>query len=211
MNKFVVEFFGTLLLVFAIVYGYGAIEVNNTILFIAVSYMVLIFIGAPHSGAHFNPAITLANFIRGKLNASTASLYFIAQLVGAMLGAAGAAWLVSNVEQVSIPVATANLEFFPAIWSELLGSFILAFVMLQSRTIKTPINRYWYGIIMALFLGVLIYFLREFSGGSFNPAVALGVSSVKMAFWADIWLYILPTIGGGALAAFVYLIFNGKD
>lgn len=211
MNKFVVEFFGTFFLTFAIVFGHSFWSGLNSILLISISYAVLVILGASYSGAHYNPAITLAALIRGKLNGQNAFLYFVVQFFGAILGSTLGLVIISNLSDVSIPLATTNLEFFPSLWSELGGAFLLSFIMLQSRTIKTPLHKYTYGVLMGLCLGLLIYFLKEFSGGVFNPAVAIGVCSVKMALWEDIWLFLIPTIAGGALAALVYLIFNGSD
>ena len=208
MNKFVVEFFGTMLLLFSIVISYSTLNPPNSIVFVAIAYMLLIFVGAKYSGAHYNPAITIAVLIRGKITSEHAFIYMLLQLLGALIGAFLGRLIVENIDTGILPIASTELDFLQALKAELLGSFLLAFVMVQSRTIAKPVNKYIYGILMGLTLAGSIYFLSQYSGGAFNPAVGLGVCAVNMAYWSDIWLFVIPTFGAGALAALVYLIWN---
>jgi len=210
MNKFVVEFFGTLLLLFSMVVAYSSFDPPNSIIFVSIAYMLLIIVGTDYSGAHYNPAITIAVLLRGKINIENAFFYFILQSLGGLVGAYLGSFLVENMSASNMPIATIELNFLKSMGAELLGAFLLAFAMIQSRTISNPLNKYYYGMIMGLTLGLSIYFLSQYSGGSFNPAVGLGVCAVGIAYWSDIWIFIISTIAAGALAPFLYLLFN-KD
>src|SRR5438128_2795041 len=90
MNKYIAEFIGTFFLVLTIgctVVGAGTGVIAP--LAIGAALMVLIYAGGHISGGHYNPAVTLGVFLRGKLPRADVGPYWIAQLAGAFL----AAWL----------------------------------------------------------------------------------------------------------------------
>ena len=49
------------------------------------------------------------------------------------------------------------------------------------------------------------------SGGAFNPAVAVGISVMKLAAWSNIWIYLVANLAGGAVAAVVFKMLNPED
>src|ERR1700730_16913430 len=92
MHKYLTEFIGTLFLVLTIglaVHTAGALAP----LAIGASLMVMVYMGGHVSGAHYNPAVSLAVFIRGKLPALDFPIYIVAQLAGA-IAASLAAYLI---------------------------------------------------------------------------------------------------------------------
>src|ERR1700743_3153435 len=95
MNKYIVELIGTFFLVLTI--GMTVLEPNDVKytapLAIGSALMVMIFAGGHVSGSHYNPAVTLAVFLRGKCPAGDVVPYWVAQVVGAVLAAFIVVWM----------------------------------------------------------------------------------------------------------------------
>ena len=83
MKKIITEFIGT----FFLVMSAGLASGDLTVLIIGATLMVMIFAGGHISGAHYNPAVTLAVFIRGRCTLNEALGYWVAQFVAAVVAA----------------------------------------------------------------------------------------------------------------------------
>src|SRR5215204_3547679 len=83
MNKYITEFIGTFFLVLAVGFASG----EHAILVIASALMVMIYAGGHISGGHYNPAVTLAVLIRGRIGMSDALIYIVSQIAGAVAAA----------------------------------------------------------------------------------------------------------------------------
>src|SRR6266705_22795 len=99
MNKYLVEFIGTFFLVFTV--GMTVINVPRDVLVLAPIaigsvLMVMIYAGGHISGGHFNPAVTLAVWLRGKCPASDVPAYWVSQIIGAVAAATLALYLKGN-------------------------------------------------------------------------------------------------------------------
>src|SRR5438477_10354860 len=103
MPKYLVEFIGTFFLVLTIGFAVGK-EWAGAMAPVAIGtmLMVMIFAGGHVSGGHFNPAVTLAVFLRGKCPAADVIPYWVAQIAGAAL-AAGVVIFVKGTSQESPP------------------------------------------------------------------------------------------------------------
>src|SRR5947199_9424361 len=94
MNKYIAEFIGTFFLVLTIgCTGIGAGAGVIAPLAIGTALMVMIYAGGHISGGHYNPAVTLAALVRGRIGLPDAIGYWIAQLVGGLLAMALARWV----------------------------------------------------------------------------------------------------------------------
>src|SRR3954463_5175523 len=127
MNKLVVEMIGTFFLVFTIgccVIGSGAGAMAPVA--IGFALMVMVFAGGHISGAHYNPAVTLAVWMRGKCETKDLPGYWIAQLAGAALAAGAVKFL-----KAGIVVQPMNISPMPALLAEFLFTFALAYVVLN--------------------------------------------------------------------------------
>ena len=91
-----------------------------------------------------------------------------------------------------------------ALAAELLGTFALAYVVLNVATAKALDGNQFYGIAIGFTIIGCGYVLGKYSGGAFNPAVAISQSIAKFFAWEQIWIYIVGCFGGAALAAFVF-------
>ncbi len=203
MKKSVVEFLGTFFLVLtvglAVRGGAGAFAP----LAIGGVLMVMIYAGGHVSGAHFNPAVTLAAWVRGKSSASEAIPYFVAQL----LAGAAAAMLV-NFLQGGPAAQAATHALVPSLIVEFLFTFALAWVVLNSATAKGTAGNSFYGLAIGGTVMVGAITVGGISGGAFNPAVGLGVHLMGLENAQQLALYCGADLAGGfaAGAAFKALV-----
>jgi aquaporin Z len=207
MNKYIVEFIGTFFLVLTI--GCAAVlglAGNLAPLAIGSALMVMIFAGGHISGAHYNPAVTLAVFLRGKCPLADVGPYMIAQVAGAALAAAVVLFLGGNADPPPLKLVVAK-----ALLAELLYTFALATVVLNVATAKGTSGNSFYGLAIGFTVLAGAFAVGEISGGVFNPAVAIGLVIMKKMAVANIWIYLLANFVGGALAAFVFKTLNPGD
>lgn len=202
MKKYITEFIGTFFLVLAAGFASG----EHAVLVIASALMVMIYAGGHISGAHYNPAVTLAVLIRGRIATSEALVYMVSQIIGAI----AAALLVGYFKDASAEPMVLH-DKARAILAEALGSFALAYVVLNVATAKGTAGNSFYGLA----IGFTVFFagslLGSLSGGAFNPAVAIGASVIKAFDWSNLWIYIIACFGGAALAALVFKMNNHDD
>ena len=207
MNKYLTEFIGTFFLVFTIgctVMG-GAAGVIPP-LAIGAALRVMVYAGGHVSGAHYNPAVTVALFIRGKCPAGDVVPYWAAQLAGAGLAAAAALY-VTGKSPVPGPLSAVG----PALVAEFLFTFALAYVVLNVATAKGTSGNSFYGLAIGMTVMTGAFAVGSISGGVFNPAVAVGISVMGLSAWSSLWVYLVATFGGAALAAVVFKIINPAD
>jgi aquaporin Z len=206
MHKYLTEFIGTFFLVLTI--GSTGIAASPDViapLAIGSILMVMIYAGGHVSGAHYNPAVTLGVFMRGKLPASDVVPYMVAQLAGA----AAAAGLVLFFKAKTVEPFYANIPAGFA--AELLFTFALVYVVLNVATARATDGNSYFGLAIGFTVLAGAFAVGDISGGAFNPAVAVGVSMMGLFPWSNIWLYVLADLLGGALAALVFNTINADE
>lgn len=208
MKKYINEFIGTFFLTLTIVVAVNGGAGVMAPVAIGAVLMVMIFAGGHISGAHYNPAVTLAVWIRGKCTTAEMPGYMISQFLGATLAALTASFLIASKMPKE---AAASLEMYPSLSSELLGTFALAWVVLNVATTKATENNSFYGLAIGFTVTAMAYSLGGISGGAFNPAVAIGVTVAGMKQWGDIWIFLVGCFGGAAVAALAYNALVGKE
>jgi aquaporin Z len=163
---------------------------------------VMIFAGGHVSGGHFNPAVSIGVFVRGRLRRDEFVGYVIVQCLGAVLAALFARALVGGTS--SAPVA-ATWKIFTV---ECIFTFALVYVMLNVATsIATEGNSY-YGLAIGLTVVGGGFAVAHISGAAFNPAVALGASIAGTFAWSHLWAYVVAALVGGVIAAAVFLFMD---
>ena len=209
MRKYLTEFVGTLFFVLTI----GLVATPNhplAPLIIGTALMVVVFMGGHVSGAHYNPAVTLAVFLRGKLPASEVLPYIAAQVLGALAGAY-LSYLLLDRTFAPAPGATATTAM--ALMVEVFYTLLLALVVLNVATSPTNEGNSFYGAAIGATIMVAAFAGGPISGGAFNPAVATGAIVVNVlcgdGTWTHFWLYLAGPLAGGALAAGVYRLQHG--
>lgn len=206
MPKYVTEFIGTFFLVFTV--GM-TITIGAPIppLAIGMALMVMVYMGGHISGAHYNPAVSIALTISGALPRKELLPYLGAQLLGAIT-AGGATWLA--VARTFSPGPGTDIGPASAFLVELLFTFALALVVLNVATSKKTAGNSYYGLAIGFTIAAGAFAGGTISGGVFNPAVAIG-STLWDAFvgpgdWRHIWLYLTAPPAGGILAALVFKV-----
>jgi aquaporin Z len=207
MRKYAAEFIGTFFLAFTVCCAVLT-AAPLAPLAIGAILVAMVFAGGHVSGAHFNPAVTLAVFLRGKLGARDVLPYMGAQLAGALL-AAGVARLVVTAEPVAFGVT--GRELVSAIIVEVLITFALAYVVLNVATSKDHPNNSFYGLAIGLTVLAGAVAVGSISGGAFNPAVGLAATAAGLASWSMLSVYVLATLVGGAAAGLVFRSLNPGD
>ena len=201
MKKVITEFIGTFFLVMGAALGGG--------IGAALALMVMIYAGGHISGAHYNPAVSLAVWLRGKLSIGDMIGYWMSQLAGAIL----AAIVVANIFGIEGTSKCAVLDdgTIKAVIAEFVGTFALAYVVLNVATAKGTAGNSFYGIAIAGTVLAMATVIGKFSGGAYNPAVAIGLSIQKTFCWPQIWIYVVGCFSGAVLAALVFRMNNPDD
>jgi aquaporin Z len=197
-RKLTVELIGTFFLVFTV--GMATATAGTLApLAIGAVLMVMVFAGGHISGGHYNPAVSTAAVVRGKLPAGDFLPYIVTQAVAAIL----AALLVRALDYG--PAHTMSLAGSGKILIvEFLFTFALAFVVLNVATAKDTDGNSFYGLAIGFTVAAGAFAVGSVSGGAFNPAVALGASVLGAFAWSNIWIYLLAGFAGGAVAAVVF-------
>ncbi len=205
MNKYITEFIGTFFLVLTIgctVIGTGAAVIAP--LAIGAALMVMVFAGGHISGGHYNPAVTLGVLIRGKVKATDAVPYIIAQIAGAAV----AALIVGKCLRAGVAVTPMTPHVGAALLAEFLFTFALVYVVLNTATAEGTSGNSFYGLAIGMTVMAGAFAVGDISGGAFNPAVAVGISMLGLSSWSNIWIYLLADFGAAIVAAIVFMLIN---
>jgi len=204
MRRYAVEFIGTFFLVLTIgCTGLAAAPGVIAPLAIGAVLMSLVYAGGHISGGHYNPAVTLGVFLRGRCPASDVLPYWGAQL----LGAASAAWIVGLALR-GAPLTPFVAPVVGAFLAEFLFTFALVYVVLNVATAKATDGNSYFGLAIGFTVLAGAFAVGRVSGAAFNPAVAIGASIVGQLQWSSLWLYLASELLAGAAAAFVFKALN---
>jgi aquaporin Z len=205
MKKYLVEFIGTFFLVATV--GFSVRSGSNLApIAIGGVLMVMIFAGGHVSGGHYNPAVSLAAFIRGKLSGGDLLPYWVAQVAAGAVAA-----LVVNAVVGRPTAAPGTFLLVPSIIVEALFTFALAWTVLNTATAKGTQGNSIYGLAIGFTVVAGAISVGGISGGAFNPAVGVGVTMMSLVPTSQLPVYVGADLAGGALAALAYLFVNGRE
>lgn len=207
MNKYITEFIGTFFLVLTVgcTVIMGAPGVIAPLAIGAV-LMVMVFAGGHISGGHYNPAVTLAVFVRGRCDTKDVVPYWIAQLAAGLAGAGVAMFLAGKS---GTPMEIGNVP--AALVAEFLFTFALAYVVVNTATAKGTAGNSFYGLAIGMTVMVGAFAVGSISGGAFNPAVALGAGTMHLVKFSDIWIHLVGDLAGGLCAGLTFKLLNPED
>lgn len=203
MAKYAVEAIGAFFLVLAAIFGGG----------LAAGFMLaaMIFAGGHISGGHYNPAVSIAVFLRGRMPSADLVPYIGAQLAGGVLAGLLGGWVLDFDGTAVVTFDEADLAI-QAFLLELVVTFALAWTVLNVATSSALVNNQFYGLAIGLVVvGAGLGGIGEFTGGAFNPAVGLGLTVSSFIEWGNIWIYLIACPIGGALAAFAFRALSTAD
>lgn len=196
----------------------------------ALAVYVAVVIAGPYSGAHINPAVTVAVAITGKFPWSDVPMYVLAQLIGAMIGSS-AVWLTyrnhfdetedADIKKAVFCTAPAIRNTFSNFFSEMIGTFVLLFTIFffTDAGINETETVIGLGSLGALPVALLVWSIGLSLGGTtgyaINPARDLGprimhailpIKNKANSDWSYAWIPILGPLVGGALAALLMIV-----
>ncbi len=207
-RKYVTEFIGAFFLMFAV--GVAALSGSVFVpLAAGATLMVMIYAGGHVSGAHYNPAVTLAALVRRRIGIGDAAGYWVAQVAGGVI-AAVLARAVVNPGSVKTLTLSGHAEAAAAV-VELLITFALCYVVLNVATSKDQPGNGFFGLAIGFTVVGGAFAVGGVSGGVFNPAVALGGAAAGLFGWSTIWVYLLVQLGAGIAAGLAFLALNPGD
>ncbi len=170
MSRYVTELVGTFFLVLTM----ALTAMNGTALApIAIGsvLMAMVYMGGHISGAHYNPAVSVAVLIRGKMKARDLAPYAAAQITGAILASLAAMFLAG---ETFAPAPDPEAGLVTVLLAEGLFTFALALVILNVATDDATAGNSYYGLAIGFTVMVGMFAVGGTSGGVFNPAVGTG-------------------------------------
>lgn len=199
--KLSAEFIGTFFLCFAInitaIHGIVSEYAPYVIAFVLMS---MIYTTSFISGAHFNPVVTLALWLRGACQGKEVLPYIMTQMTAGVF----ASTLSGHLMMVQTTTVELVIEALPAFSAELFFTFALVSVILGVATVEATSDNVYFGAAISLVVLVGALSVGDISWASFNPAVtgALVISgAMKMG---DSWVHIVPQIIGSLSAVYLF-------
>ena len=202
MKKFLAEFIGTFLMVFI---GTGSVIVNSLHsnigqfgigISFGVAVSLSIFLFARFSGAHINPAVSIAFFLKKQLKFNQLLGYILFQIFGALL-ASGLLHLFFPSKPASLGATIPSGSWQESFILEFFLTFALMLVILIVQ--KKNLSVLYASLIIGLTVGLEAYFFGPISGASMNPARSIAPAIVSLNI-NHLWLYVVATITGSCFA-----------
>mmetsp|Transcript_20630 Transcript_20630/g.24810 ORF Transcript_20630/g.24810 Transcript_20630/m.24810 type:complete len:226 (+) Transcript_20630:122-799(+) len=203
-GKPVMELTGTALLLLTIQLAVGSGSELAPVA-IGIALMTAVYAGGPISGAHYNPAVSLAVYLRGKMELKEMLMYWAFQIVGGCIGALLAGFIGGSYAVCAIGN---EATFSQAMVAEICFTFFLCFVVLGTATSSAANGNSYFGASIGLTVTAGAFSVGGISGGAFNPAVALGLTFASNGL-SDMGYssYVaLADLIGGAVAAGLYFL-----
>ena len=169
MKKYIIECIGTYFLVLII-------GLTGNPIAIGIGLSILVYMGAHISGAHYNPAVSLAMIIRGEISIMECLKYVLSQCIGAV--AAAYSIILLGADALAVVSKTDSMTSF--FMAEIIFTFLLVFVILNVATHPDTKNNQYYGLAYGLTVAAGAFSVGEISGAVFNPAVSFGPSLLSL-------------------------------
>ena len=192
MNKYIIEFLGTLFLVLIIGLSQNPIAIG-------LGLAVLVYMGAHISGAHYNPAVSLSMLINKQIQLKEFSFYVASQLLGSVV----ATYFVVLLGNDDFNVVSNTSDISSFFFAEILFTFLLVFVILNVALNKNLKGNQFYGLAIGLTVTAGAFSVGDISGAVFNPAVSFGPSFFS---------FIDPQVVGNDISSsdfFLYYLISG--
>ena len=221
MNRYLAEFLGTFVLVFAscgtAVLAGDKVGFLGVSLAFGLSLLAMVYAIGPISGCHINPAVTIGIVLSKKMEAKYAGGYIIAQIVGAIVAAGLLLVIVKGAPGGYDPAVAGfaangygdhspgHYNLLSAFLVEIVLTFFLVYTVLAATDIRAPVG--FAGIPIGLVLTLIHLVGIPVTNTSVNPARSIG-PAIFVGGWAlgQLWLFIIAPVIGAAIAAAVYAL-----
>jgi MIP family channel proteins len=212
-KKIIAEFIGTYFLIFA---GTGAIMVNsltNSLTHVGVALtfglvvLALIYSFGHISGAHFNPAVTIAFLVLGEITKKEAMTYILTQLIAALASSTTLLIMFGNISNLGSTIPSGS--WLQSFILEYVLTFILMMVILTSAVHGKAVKSFA-GLAIGATVALEAMFGGPISGASMNPARSFGPAIVSGEF-STLWIYLVATILGSLSAALIYTLLHEEE
>jgi aquaporin Z len=200
-RKLTVEFIGMFIFMFTV--GMATNKLGAGLLAplaIGSILMVMVFAGGHVSGGHFNPAVSTAVFVRGRMAANEYITYVVTQVVAAILAGLLVRYYVGGREPHALVASSGKMLI-----AEFIFTFALAWVVLHVATARGTEGNSFYGLAIGFTVVAGAYAVGGTSGGAFNPAIAVGAMVTGLLQWSNIWIYVIAEFLGAAAAGYAFL------
>ena len=206
MRKYLTEFVGTMFFVLTV-----SLVVTNgdpmAPLVIGAVLMVIVYMGGHVSGGHYNPAVTLAVYLRGKLPAGEVAPYMVAQVLGATLGAY---LCYMFLDKTTAPAPAVTSTTMTALMVEALYTCLLCLTVLNTAISKATQGNSYYGLAIGFSIVIAAFAGGPISGGAFNPAIGTGPTIVHALVgggnYSHLWIYLVGPFTGSIVAALLFKV-----
>jgi MIP family channel proteins len=213
------EFLGTMALVFigagsvviSVANGGGYLGVIGVALAFGLVLATFVSNLGHVSGGHFNPAVTVAVWVGGKIEASRAGVYVLAQLAGAVAGAGLLRWVMPEQawRNAFLGATQVSHQFGITNGKAILIEAILTFMLVITVYAVAIDDRGTFKSIAGIPIGLVLVFDilvgGQLTGASMNPARSFGPALVAWK-WTDFWVYVAGPLSGAIIAAAVYAV-----
>ena len=204
-TRYAMEAIGTFVLMFTV----AATVLSGSALApvaIGAALMAMVYAGGHISGAHYNPAVTVAVLVRGRIAAAEAAGYLAAQFLGGLAAAAVVQLLVRTQ-----PPTPAGSPTIAAVVAELIFTAVLSFVVLNVATSKDHPDNSFYGLAIGFTVAAGAVAVGPISGAVFNPAVGVAGGVIGMLSGTTAVVFLIVQLLAGAAAGLAFRALNPDD
>jgi aquaporin Z len=211
-RKLLAEFIGTFMfmLIAAMVIKSGK-AIGFESIAIGAIFMTMIYAGSTISGAHYNPAISLAAFVRGIMTVNEMVAYMATQIVAAVFAAFTSGAILQGIASENLNLPIEKIDVAPAILAEFFGTFALVYVTLNVATSKRTQGNSYFGLAIGFTLMAVMYAFSPVSGAMFNPALMAGSCVANIIEPINAWVYLVGEILGAVLAAIAFRFLEREE
>jgi len=209
IKSYIVEFIGTFFLILTVCVA-AVFGTAGAMAPVAIGLVlgIMIYGGGHVSGGHFNPAVTLGVYLRGKCDLRDLPFYWLAQGLAAAV-AVIIAWAL--VPDGKVEMAKLDGRLVAVLLAEFLFTFALVWTVLNAATAKSTAGNSFYGLAIGGIVLVGAFTVGSISLGAFNPAVAIGLALIGKLPAALLAAYIATQLVAGGVAAVAFKLLAGAE
>jgi aquaporin Z len=207
-----IEFIGTFFVAFVVAIAVGGGVAANIAPFAVFAILVAcIYAGRHLSGAVYNPAVTVALWMRGSLQARTLLLFWVAQVAAGVVAAFVAASVASTMPNLTMPAQPFAPDMRAAIIVEFLFTFLMCFVVLQVATTEQSKGNSYYGVAIAMVVLAGALTVGTVSSAVFNPAVGATLVALGHLTLPTYLTYVGAQMAGAVVAGGLFKFTNAGE